>query len=381
MSSNINKIYNKAMDYYQRGELDKAIDKCEEGISINLKNNNLLNLKGLLLYLKGDLNGAITVWNINRDYNNDEMSKVYIKDSKKDENKLSLYEWAQKDIKELRIEDALSKLNKCAESDFNSINVSISFAICYLRKGDYILAKEFNEKALKINRRDKSAISVKDQIESFSENPSEKFKGNIIKIAVSFVALVFIATGTYIFWNKMNAEEKLVNKVVQKDKVKQEEQKEEEIKVVDIEEAPLDKPEEKPVEEETPVKKLLTDEEIKAQYVIASDYFDAKEYNKAIEVFKNVYTNSEEMYLRDDVLFFLASSYDKNNSKNEAIKYYEEYVSKYKGENYIQEVYYNLALSYKDIDINKSKEYAKVIAEKYSGSMYYNSKIKEIISS
>ena len=42
MGSNTNKIYNKAMDYYQNGEIDKALEKCEEGISQDLKNSNLL---------------------------------------------------------------------------------------------------------------------------------------------------------------------------------------------------------------------------------------------------------------------------------------------------------------------------------------------------
>lgn len=379
MGNNINKIYNKAMDYYQRGELKKAIEKCEEGISINLKNSNLLNLKGLLLYLKGDLNGAIAVWKINRDYNNDEISKVYIKDSKRDEDKLRIYEWAQQDIKELRIEDALLKLNKCSESDFNSINVNISFAICYLRKGDYILAREYNERALKINSQDKMAISVKQQINAFTENPVDKFKSNITKIAVSFVTLAVIVTAVYIFLDKRN-EENLVDKVMPQEEVRQEEAKPEEIKVIDTEQGSNITEEDSVEKESTPIKELLTDEEVQEEYVKGSDYFEANDYSKAIEVLNNAYNNSGESYLKDDILFFLASSYDKNNSRIEAIKYYEEYVANYSNENYIQEVYYNLALNYKDTDINKSKEYAKVIKEEYEDSMYYNSKIKEIIS-
>lgn len=379
MGNNINKIYNKAMDYYQRGELKKAIEKCEEGISINLKNSNLLNLKGLLLYLKGDLNGAIAVWKINRDYNNDEISKVYIKDSKRDEDKLRIYEWAQQDIKELKIEDALLKLNKCSESDFNSINVNISFAICYLRKGDYILAREYNERALKINSQDKMAISVKEQINAFTENPVDKFKSNITKIVVSFVTLAVIVTVVYIFLDKRN-EENLVDKVMPQEEVKQEEAKPEEIKVIDTEQGSNITEEDSVEKESTPIKKLLTDEEVQEEYVKGSDYFEDNDYSKAIEVLNNAYNNSGESYLKDDILFFLASSYDKNNSRIEAIKYYEEYVANYSNENYIQEVYYNLALNYKDTDINKSKEYAKVIKEEYEDSMYYNSKIKEIIS-
>lgn len=388
MGSDVNKIYNKAMNYYQRGELDKAINKCEQGISISLKSANLLNLKGLLLYLKGDLNGAVAVWKINRDYNSNKISKVYIKDSKRDEEKLKLYELADQDIKNLRIEDALLKLNKCAESDFNSINVNISFAICYLRKGDYILAKEYNEKALKINIKDKVAIEVRDQIESFQESPTNRFKSNIIKVTASLLALMIIVTVVLIYTNRDS------RKVILEDKVAQQKQEDidEELKdvpknnieVLDNEEESnnkLEEPIEKEADKKESVEQLLSNEQVKNEYIKGSDSFNAKDYSKAIEVLSKAYKNSEEMYLKDDILFFLASSYDKSNLKTDSIKYYEEYVERYNNENYIKEVYYNLALNYKDEDINKSKEYAKILEKEYSDSIYYNSKIKKIISS
>lgn len=379
MGSNINKIYNKAMDYYQKGELDKAINKCEEGISINLKSSNLLNLKGLLLYLKGDLSEAITVWKINSDYNNDDIAKIYIKDSKKDDEKLKLYQWVEKDIKDLRIDDALLKLNKCAESDFNSINVNTSFAICYLRKGNYILAKEYNEKALKINSKNKVAIEIRNQIKNFEENPVEKFKGNIVKVVVAVAIIGIITTTLIIFIGRIN------NKVVVDDKIEKHPEQEEIIQDLIIEEN-IDKSNnieekvEKEEKKEGPTEPLLSDEQMKDAYIKGSDYFNSKEYDKAIEILSKAYKNSTDMYLKDDMLFFLASSYDKSNLKNDAIKYYEEYVKNYSSENYIIEVYYNLALNYKDNDINKSKEYARIIKDKYSDSMYNNSNIETILS-
>lgn len=380
MSSNVNKIYNSAMNYYQKGELDKAIDKCEEGISISLKNNNLLNLKGLLLYIKGDLEGANAIWKINRDYNNDEISKVYIKDSKKDEDKMVLFKWAEQDIKNLKIEDAVVKLNKCSESDFNSINVNIALAICYLRKGDYTLAKEYNEKALKINNKSKTAIELKKQIKSFEENPSDKFRNNIIKTVVTVATLAIIVTVAVVLLNKNNEEAKKNDKVVKQEEVKQVEVDQAEVKQEEVTLIDDKKESVKEEDKEEVIIKLLNDEEVQNEYIKGSDYFKDKKYDKAIEVLDRAYKNSAEMYLKDDVLFFLASSYDKSNLKTDAIKFYEEYVEKYSKENYIQEVYYNLALNYKDKDINKSKEYARIIKEKYSDSMYYNSNIEDIIS-
>ena len=70
MGNRLNKIYEKAMDNYHGGYIEKALEQCEKGISLNLKDVRLLNLKGMLLYIKGDLKGAIAVWKINKDYNN-----------------------------------------------------------------------------------------------------------------------------------------------------------------------------------------------------------------------------------------------------------------------------------------------------------------------
>ena len=50
---NNNKLYSKAIKYYEEGKLEKALLQCEEAISLNLRNSAALNLKGLLLYLKG----------------------------------------------------------------------------------------------------------------------------------------------------------------------------------------------------------------------------------------------------------------------------------------------------------------------------------------
>ncbi len=68
---NNNKLYSKAIKYYEEGKLEKALLQCEEAISLNLRNSAALNLKGLLLYLKGNLDEAVATWKINWDFNDD----------------------------------------------------------------------------------------------------------------------------------------------------------------------------------------------------------------------------------------------------------------------------------------------------------------------
>ena len=181
MGNKLNKIYEKSMDNYNKGYIEKALEECEKGISLNLKDVRLLNLKGMLLYIKGDLKGAIAVWKINKDYNNDEISKIYIRDAKKDEENIKLYSLAEHDIKELKIDNAIEKLEKCRVSDFNSINVNNALSICYLRKGNYLKAMEFNEASLIINKEGRTALEIRNQINGYLQDPVDEFKNSIKK--------------------------------------------------------------------------------------------------------------------------------------------------------------------------------------------------------
>ena len=85
MNKKVKKAYDKAMDYYEKGKINKALEICEEILLEGLDNPVVLNFKGLLLYQKGNLNEAITVWKINKDLNNDDIAKNYIKDAIADE--------------------------------------------------------------------------------------------------------------------------------------------------------------------------------------------------------------------------------------------------------------------------------------------------------
>ncbi len=87
MKNNNKKEYKKALNLYNNGYIDKAIEICEIGISRSLEDSNLLNLKGLLLYLKGELEEAISLWKINKYHNDDEIAKAYLKDIEIDFNR------------------------------------------------------------------------------------------------------------------------------------------------------------------------------------------------------------------------------------------------------------------------------------------------------
>ena len=141
MNKKAKRAYNKAMDYYEKGKINKALEICEDVLSEGLDNPAVLNFKGLLLYQKGNLTEAITAWKINRDLNNDDIAKNYIKDAMADERRLDLYKQAEKALRQLKVDMALDLFNRCSESDFNAIKVNTGIAMCYQKKVIYIKLK------------------------------------------------------------------------------------------------------------------------------------------------------------------------------------------------------------------------------------------------
>lgn len=376
MENRLNKIYEKAMDNYHGGYIEKSLEQCEKGISLNLKDVRLLNLKGMLLYIKGDLKGAIAVWQINSHYNNDEISKIYLRDAKKDEENLRLYSQAECDIREFKIDEALEKLEKCKSSDFNGINVNNALAVCYLRKGNYLRAMEFNEKSLTINKEGKIALEIKSQINEYLEDPRDEFKSSIKKRVIALLLILISVISIFIIVNKIikDKDEVLYNKkddlLINEDVMINEdiiinEELDDETLLEDI--------------EKEQVTKLNSQEEIEKAYEQAMALFNEKKYDEAIALLKSAYNSDVYTYYNKHVLFLLASCYYEKNQFKEAIAYYEEYISKY-DETYIEEIYYKLALAYEEIDLNKSKEYAEHIKKEFVNSIYNNSKISKIIS-
>ncbi|NFI65937.1 hypothetical protein FC922_03685, partial [Clostridium botulinum] len=101
------KIYTKALDNFNNGNIDKALDLCEKSISMDLKNNSAINLKGLLYYLKGDLISCKNLWKMNYHTNKDTVSYKYLQDAKLDEQFLKKYANAITLIKNNDIEGAI----------------------------------------------------------------------------------------------------------------------------------------------------------------------------------------------------------------------------------------------------------------------------------
>lgn len=427
MNKKIQKAYDKAMDYYEKGKINKSLEICEEILSEGLDNAPVLNFKGLLLYQKGSLSEAITVWKINQDINNDENAENYIKDSEADEKRLDLYKQGEVALKQLNIDKALELFKRCAESDFNSIKVNTGIGMCYQKKGDFYRAKEYIDKALGI---DESAITAKIIEKELKENgvyseSSNSNKGALIAIT-SLLVITVLAIGGYLIMAKLKNKDisKVVNGIndiqaLEEQKDKLADNKDEKDTVGKTQEVQGDNSEEKVQNKKLDAEKLKSlvasndfdgiYEEIKNVKTESVSSQDSEIYNKAVKLMKNegaakfydyglwyfnqgnykdagisldkAYTYCEGNAYKEHILFYRASNSLKNRDEKNALKQYEEYYGIYPKGVYTDEVLYQLVLLTNTDDKAQSKKYANTLISNFPSSIYANDKVAAIARS
>lgn len=195
------KIYVKAMNKYNDGYIDKALDLCKKSISLKRSNAAALNLKGILYYLKGDLENAKKMWEINYKRNNDKVSKKYLTDSIKDKKRLQLYVSALELIKKLKISEALNILKRCQDSDFNFINVNNNISLCYIKQGEYDKALQYINEVIKVDKKNAQAIINKKILIKYG---SLKRKINFGKLALVTVSVFLVLMVIFIGYKDFN---------------------------------------------------------------------------------------------------------------------------------------------------------------------------------
>jgi len=430
MNKKVGKAYTKAMDYYEKGKINKALEICEDILLEGLDNPVVLNFKGLLLYQKGNLSEAIIAWEINKDLNNDNIAKNYIKDAIADERRIDLYKQGEQALKQLKIDKALELFKRCSESDFNAIKVNTGIAMCYQKKGDLYKAKEYIDKALSI---DNNAITAKiiekelkeDGVYLESQNSS---KGFLIVITSLFVILAIVAGG-YLVMSKLkdkdlanNIEEAKSNEVIEeKSSIA------DDIKVAEVQETSEVKPETTLEEIVKEAPKNTSFDKEKLKILMASNDLDGvyeqlknvkaesirsedtEVYNQAIRLMKNeglskfydyglwyfnqgnyvdaaisldkAYTYCEVSSIKEHVLFYRASNSLKKSDNQTALPQYEEYYNQYPKGVYVEEALYELALLSNSVDKEKSKNYANTLINNFPKSIYINDNIVNITRS
>jgi tetratricopeptide (TPR) repeat protein len=415
------KYYKKALEKYHNGDLEKAIIFCEKGISSSLKNFAALNLKGLLMYFKGNLSEAKALWKLNKDYNKDEVAKKYLESLKDDKKRLALYERSDSLIKEMKFKEALDLLIECKKSDFNLIAVQNALTKVYIHLGQYEEAKICIDKVLEVDRNNKEAKENRKLLVDYRVI-EKQYNYKKMAFTVSSVLLVAVtlsiliprlrtaksnkANNNYASSIKGNEKKNQENKKQEENPPKESKAEVKEEVPKDIEEKlfPSDKLnsalenkefntlysiltdyslEDLREEDKLPykmAKELMEDEAVEYFYTIARDFHTKDQYKAALEEYRKLELLAEEHYLYESVIYMLADCYKSINEMDKAIDYYEKYLSLEEKTGYEDTVLYEMVLIYKDIDKNKAKAFAKEIRDRFKDSIYNNSVVEEILN-
>ncbi|MEG0773105.1 tetratricopeptide repeat protein [Clostridium sp.] len=419
------KYYAKAMDYYCEGNIEKALEYCEKSLGIKKDYSPALNLKGLIHYVKGNLEQAQMDWRINYKLNNDEISKKYLDDSKKDKETLELFAQGLNYYKEIKIHQALECFKQCEKSHFNVINLWNYMAYCYMKLGKYENCKYYIQEVLKLDKSNKLALGTKKSLMDIGMAKREVNLRNIYKIVPIALLLVFFMV---VYFNKdmikslnvldkfsnvgfsLNNKNKDSNDVELNNSEKENSPKAEEKPIKDNDESKIEdiifdfeavkedldnKNYEKLIEylevynkdnlslnEKALLGKI--EEEIKNQgvkyfYDNAMSYIKSDDFSQGLNYLNKIYKYSGESYLREHITYIMGFAYEKKFDVENANKYYEIYVNEFSDGSYVDVSLYNLAILNENIDLEKSKKYALILSRDYSDSQYNNSKISSIM--
>lgn len=426
MNKKARKAYDKAMDCYEKGKINKSLEICEEALSEGLDNPTVLNFKGLLLYQKGNLNEAITVWRINENLNNNNIAKKYIKDAIADEKRLELYKQGEQAIKQLKVDEALQLFMRCAESDFNAIKVNTGIAMCYQKKGDLYKAKEYIDKALNIDENATTAKIIEKELKEDGVYLDYQNTSKSLLIGITILVIFFsIATGGYYIIYKfkdINAgngiEQTKNNKLVEENGTSSENKASEDQEKIEValdnssKEVTKEEPKDSGMDREK-LKSLITSNDLDGVYeqlngikkeALGSEdaelykqaidlmknqgvakfyedglgYFNASDYSNARIVLDRAYKYSEGSNLKEHILFYRASNSLKILDDKVTEVQYEEYYNQYPKGVYVEEALYELALLNNSIDKEKSKNYANILMNNFPDSIYVNDKVMRI---
>lgn len=416
MDKKCKKLYNKAIKYYQTGEINKALEVCEEALSYSLKNSSILNLKGILLYQKGTLDGAITVWKINKDFNDDGIAKNYLRDTQDDKRRSELYLLGEKKLKELNIDDAINIFQQCLESDFNSIKVNTALALCYQKKGDFVKCITHMEKALSLDKKSKIANQIKKELIEI-----KAYKGSNHKLwipIISLIILFIIGIIIYNFYKASNINKEINNPSIEslpnntlentKDNNEEEtikEEKEENVSDVtkknsinidklkealdkndlDIIYSELDNVNENDIENNDKgiyrnAINILKTTGVEKFYEKAMNEFNLKNYENANIEFQKAYKYCEGSYLKEHIIFYKAVTLENIKNNEEAIKTYDEYYTQYPNGEYADNALYNVAMLTNGTNKEKSLYYANKLKDNFPNSIYFNQNIINMLN-
>lgn len=407
-----NKIYCKVLKYYNRGMLEKALEVCDDNEEAVQANSALLNLRGLMHYLKGEMNEARRCWNLNYKIYADVVSEKYLLDSKNDEELWKCYVKGVKLARALNVTGAIMEFERCKmKSNFNAINVNNQLTRCYMQKSNYDEAIKCINYVLSVDKYNKEAHDNRKLLKELNiiRNPKRNIVVAALAGVVIFVSVLSAGIRITAWKNKAETKGKVkdqlndMTKDMTNDEIKKDEKKEtekdtkngtEKEPIKQIEDAPqvkfpleklhsylenkdyksidveLDKWEDKKsslgINEKTILNKcriFMDNNAGEYFYKLAYDLSKSGNYKDSIDYYKRSLKYGRGQFPYEHALYMLGVAYNKNNDYENSIiifeKYYEEYKNKtyVKEGNYIEDVLRYLRTMTQGVDEEKYNKY------------------------
>lgn len=427
LMENGSKYYKKALKHYYDGEIHKAVIFCGKCLNINPKHSAALSLQGLLLYFQGNLKEARKLWERNYKINGDEVAKKYLVDSRNDFEMMDIFDEAIEKMRAMDITLAIKLFLHCKKSDFNSLNVNIKLMECYMKKGEYEKLQELISEHKIIDKNNKTVRNLEKELIKLGIKQKESKKDLIMKTSILAgigIVVLFLGksalniinyegkgstkpgveskgneTGDNENTNKTGEEDNTVDDTTDvKDNVKEEEKEAPETFTKEKVMALIDN---KKIDELSELVKKYDKDQLDANQKVLfkkaentlkreavlyyvekgkklrnnDDYVGAmKEFEKGMEYVD--YSRKAD----EGLIFWLAQLSIEMESVENTIKYTDILKEKYPDGDYVAEILFQSAKFLEEEDLNKAKEYARIIEKDFADSIYMNDIVKRILT-
>ncbi len=400
--------YNNALELAQKSYITTAIKLVDEALQINPKDEDILNLRGLLKLLKCDFAKAFESFYTAQCYGNNELSRKYVDklSSRKFKVFLERYNHSIRFINEEMNEESMEIFDSLILEDPELIEPYVILILLYEKMGKTKEKEElldrlrfvdadnhlFDKDHDPINEEEFSvAVAKKEnkQIEKLKEHKSVlSKKKNMAYIIVGLLIVVIGATAIYSknrldkmhdeISKKQEAISEKENELSAKDKELEKKKNEISKKEEDLDKTNSELDDAKQKAEDA---KLIKQGE-EALFMKGISYEKVGDYKTALKYFKLAIENGKNPTFKSSSIYQSGLCYEKLNKYDEAISYYQRYVNTFpKSYEYFDDSYYRMGiLYYENNQLQKAKDsFYSLRYEDPDSSYLTTEKVKDIL--
>jgi tetratricopeptide (TPR) repeat protein len=372
------KKYNEALNMIERNFITSATEIIDEALELNPKDVDILNLKGLLKFLKCNFDESFESFYKSLCYNNNQLAKKYVNILTSDEFSifLSRYNHAIRFVNNDLNQESIQILENIINEEPELIEPYLLLHLIYEKLGDNVKANEYLDMLQAVDKdnilfeKEVSAIKKEEETkEEFKKPKSHKPLYALIAVLIVIIGAIYIYNKKKI--NSLSSQVTQKNEQLDKASEKLDKTKDE------LEQAKTQKENDKKEDSKSEV--IVGNEE--DLFNKAMDFKKDGNNNEAIKYLELVVQNGKTKKYLSEAIYQLALINEKENKNEEAIKYYKKYINTYKpSDNYYDDSYYNMGmLYYKEGDLEKAKNAFYSLRAEDPDSMYNNSKVESIL--